>query len=74
MLFINRNCIACDACKEVCPTQAIYVADPIYIIKQERCIMCKGYSSYPECITVCPMDAIVYEDSKENSSKHTSRN
>lgn len=67
MLFINHDCIACDACNEVCPTRAIKVADPIYTIKQEHCIMCNGYTSNPQCIEVCPMDAIMYSDSEKKA-------
>ena len=28
-LIINDNCTACDACKPVCPNEAIAVGDPI---------------------------------------------
>ena len=31
-LLINDNCTACDACKPVCPNEAISVGDPIYVI------------------------------------------
>ena len=30
-LLIDDNCTACDACKPVCPNEAIAVGDPIYI-------------------------------------------
>ncbi|RDU65327.1 ferredoxin [Helicobacter didelphidarum] len=65
-LVINHKCIACDACREVCPTQAINVGDPTYNINQDICILCVGYADNPNCMTVCPIDAILFEkvDSK----------
>ena len=59
-IFINNECIACDACRAVCPTQAIEVADPIYSIQQDLCFLCAGYAANPNCMAVCPVDAIVY--------------
>lgn len=58
-LVINKECIACDACREVCPTHAIFVDDPIYTINQELCILCVGYAETPNCMAVCPVDAII---------------
>ena len=68
MLYINRSCIACDACRQVCPTQAIEVADPIYLIRNDACTLCKGYTPAPQCISACPMDAIVEADLPESKS------
>ncbi|MWV61464.1 4Fe-4S dicluster domain-containing protein [Helicobacter saguini] len=61
-LYINHLCIACDACREVCPTSAISVQEPIYHIESNLCIMCNGYSSQPLCIEVCPVDAIIIKN------------
>ena len=58
-LTILTQCIACDACRDVCPTQAISIGEPIYIIAQEKCILCAGYAESPNCIEVCPVDAII---------------
>lgn len=58
-LVILNQCIACDACRDVCPTQAISIGEPIYIIAQEKCILCVGYAESPNCIEVCPVDAII---------------
>lgn len=68
-LSIIRSCIACDACREVCPTSAISVQEPIYSIESNLCMMCNGYAPTPLCISVCPVDAIVFKDSKQESSK-----
>ena len=58
-LTILTQCIACDACRDVCPTQAISIGEPIYIIAQDKCILCAGYAESPNCIEVCPVDAII---------------
>ncbi|MHC3995383.1 YfhL family 4Fe-4S dicluster ferredoxin [Sulfurimonas sp. HSL-3221] len=58
-LLINDECIACDACREECPTEAIEEGDPIYIIDPDRCTECVGTYDEPACIAVCPVDCIV---------------
>ncbi|NWF67187.1 MAG: YfhL family 4Fe-4S dicluster ferredoxin [Campylobacterales bacterium] len=58
-LMITDECIACDACREECPTLAIEEGDPIYVIDQDRCTECVGYYDEPSCISVCPVDCIV---------------
>lgn len=64
-LLINEECIACDACREECPVDAIEEGDPIYIIDPERCTECITIFDEPACIPVCPTDCIVFD--KENS-------
>jgi ferredoxin len=60
-LLINDDCIACDACLDECPTEAIEEGDPIYIIDGERCTECVTYYDEPSCISVCPVDCIVVD-------------
>ena len=60
-LLINDNCTACDACKPVCPNEAISVGDPIYVIDPLRCTECVGAEDEPQCKLVCPADCIVAE-------------
>jgi len=48
---ISDTCIACGACAEDCPTEAISEGDPIYTIDAEKCIDC-GL-----CLENCPVDA-----------------
>ncbi len=57
-LMISDECIACDACREECPTGAIEENDPIYIIDPDRCVECVGFFDEPQCISVCPVDCI----------------
>lgn len=47
---ISDECIACGACKEDCPVDAISAGD-IYTIDADTCIDCGA------CADVCPTDA-----------------
>ena len=58
-LFISDECIACDACREECPNEAIEENEPIYLIDPDRCTECVGYYDEPSCIAVCPVDCII---------------
>ncbi len=79
-LKIIDECIACDACFEVCPSGAIECADPIYIITSSLCSECVGYKDdqEPSCVKVCPVEAIViderYPRDKETLLKTYKRN
>jgi len=50
---ITDACIACGACKESCPSEAIKEGDPIYTIDADLCIDCGA------CVDTCPNEAIV---------------
>ena len=58
-LIFNEDCTACDACKPVCPNEAIRADNPIYVIDPERCTECVGAHDEPQCIDVCPADCII---------------
>jgi ferredoxin len=58
-LMITDECIACDACREECPNEAIEEGDPIYIIDPDYCTECVGHYDEPACILVCPVDCII---------------
>lgn len=58
-VLISDECIACDACREECPNEAIEEGDPIYCIDPDLCTECVGSYDEPSCIAVCPVDAIV---------------
>ncbi len=58
-LKITDECIACDACREECPCEAIEEADPIYIIEPDFCTECVGFYDEPFCISMCPVDSIM---------------
>lgn len=49
---ISEECIACGACIEECPVEAISEGDPYYTIDPEKCTDCGA------CVDVCPVGAI----------------
>ena len=55
---ILHSCIACDACRVVCPVDAIEVDEPIYTIIKDGCIECIGFGDKAKCVDVCPMNCI----------------
>ncbi|MEA2111960.1 MAG: YfhL family 4Fe-4S dicluster ferredoxin [Campylobacterota bacterium] len=66
-LLINDECIACDACREECPTEAIEEGDPIYVIDPDRCTECLSIYDEPACIAVCPVDCIMADSNNVES-------
>jgi ferredoxin len=49
---ISEECIACGACVDVCPVEAITEGDPYYKIDPELCTDCGA------CVDECPVEAI----------------
>jgi len=66
-LLINEDCTACDACKPVCPNEAIAVGEPYYTIDPARCTECVGAHDEPQCKLVCPADCIVTDPANEET-------
>lgn len=50
---ITDRCTACDACRVVCPTQAIEQGDTIFSINA-ACNDCADQMGGPKCVPVCP--------------------
>jgi ferredoxin len=50
---ITEDCLACAACVDECPNEAISEGDEIYVIDPELCDDCGT------CVESCPSDAIV---------------
>lgn len=64
---ISEECIACDACRPMCPTNSIQQSIPIYAIATETCTECVMDFYQPRCVAVCPVDAIMkHPDFEEN--------
>ena len=66
-LMITDECIACDACREECPNEAIEEGDPIYIIDSDMCTECVGSFDEPQCIEVCPVDCIILDPDNQET-------
>jgi len=58
-LMITDDCTACGACLDVCPNDAIIKGDPIYVINPNLCTECAGYFIESQCVSLCPVDAII---------------
>lgn len=52
---INDDCIACGACADQCPTEAITEGNGKYEIDKDKCVDCGS------CASVCPVEAPVAE-------------
>ncbi len=57
-LKILDDCTNCDACLPPCPSQAISIGDPIYVIDALSCTECVGAEDEPQCVLVCPAACI----------------
>ncbi|OAV20104.1 4Fe-4S ferredoxin, iron-sulfur binding [Moraxella catarrhalis] len=57
-LKITEECINCDVCEPVCPNEAIYAGDDIYVINPALCTECVGRYDTPQCVDICPVDCI----------------
>lgn len=58
-LIITDECISCGSCVDECPNQAISEGDSIYVINPNLCTECVGFFDEPQCVNVCPVDAII---------------
>ena len=58
-LLINSECTACDACRPVCPNEAIAAGATIYVIDPFKCTECVGAEDEPQCKLVCPVTECV---------------
>lgn len=68
-LKIFDECTACDACKPVCPNEAIAAGELIYTIDPMKCTECVGAEDEPQCILVCPADCILPDPDWEESQE-----
>lgn len=46
------NCVGCEMCIEVCPTNAISMNDDVAVINEDECTECGT------CVEECPNEAI----------------
>lgn len=58
-MFITTDCTLCDACKPVCPNDAISEGDVVYVIDPLRCTECVGAEDEPQCKLVCPAECFI---------------
>lgn len=67
---ITDICIACGACIDECPVEAIVDDDDnpntdagIYYVYPDKCVECVSHHDEPACATACPTEGcIVWSD------------
>ena len=53
---ITNLCISCNACKLVCPQNAIQKNDDQYTIAAHRCNECETHYENAQCSSICPVE------------------
>jgi ferredoxin len=64
--MITDECINCDVCEPVCPTQSISQGELIYVIDPNTCTECEGDYDTPQCQIVCPVACIIKRLDEKN--------
>jgi ferredoxin len=64
---ITEECISCGACETECPNSAISEGETQYDIDPARCTECVGSYDAPQCVDICPVEAIVHDPEHEES-------
>jgi ferredoxin len=52
------SCTGCGSCEFDCPNGAISAKGDVYVINPKKCTECKGHFDKPQCVSLCPADAI----------------
>jgi ferredoxin len=68
-LIINDECTSCGICIDECPNEAISEGDDIFVINPDLCTECEGFYNEPQCVEVCPVDAIVPDPAHKESKE-----
>ncbi len=68
-LKITEDCVSCGACEAECPNEAISAGDDIYVIDPSKCTECVGFFDEEQCVSVCPVDAIVPDPEHEETEE-----
>jgi len=80
-VIISDECINCDACRTVCPVNAIVddmenpTGESRYYVKPEKCIECVDIFDDPQCAAICPSIGTITWDfafTKENNEHFVS--
>ena len=66
-LKITDECIMCGACEPECPNEAISEGEDTYVIDSDKCTECVGAFDEPQCVGVCPTDAIIPDPDRRES-------
>jgi ferredoxin len=64
-----NSCISCGLCEAECPNNAISERNLFYEINPDLCTECVGFFDEPQCVNVCPVEAIVPDPSHKESKE-----
>ncbi len=64
-LQIIESCINCWACQPLCPTEAIHVIRPHFLIDPKKCTGCEGDYADPQCASICPIEGAILDNLAE---------
>ena len=48
--------------RQVCPNDAIALADPPFLIDERKCTECLGDHAEPQCAAICPIEAAIVDE------------
>lgn len=69
---ITNECISCNACKIVCPQNAIRRTSESYAITSHRCNECDSQFKDAQCASICPVEnAIIDSDGLSLNVTHS---
>jgi ferredoxin len=57
---ITNHCISCNACKLVCPENAIQVEQQ-FSITAHRCNECETHFDHAQCASICPVENAIID-------------
>jgi ferredoxin len=60
-LKIIESCVNCHACEPLCPSKAIYLAQPHFLIDSKKCTECDGDYPVPQCASICPIEGAILD-------------
>jgi ferredoxin len=58
---IVEGCVNCWACEPLCPSKAIYEAEPRFLIDACKCTECAGDFPDPQCASICPVEGAILD-------------
>ena len=58
---IIEGCVNCWACESLCPSRAIYEAQPHFLVDAMKCTECVGDYADPQCASICPIEGVILD-------------
>lgn len=62
---IVASCVNCWACEALCPSDAIAISKPHFLIDAASCTECEGDHADPQCVSICPIEGAILDATGE---------